>query len=76
MGLTVVEPLAAVEVNVPGVIAIEVAPVVAHVSVLLEPELMLVGFAVNALIVGLVGTLTVTVAVAVVDPAALVAVRV
>jgi len=42
-----------VEVNVPGVIAILVAPVVAQLSVLLEPELMLVGLAVKELIDGL-----------------------
>ena len=41
------------EVNVPGVIAILVAPVVAQLSVLLEPELMLVGLAVKELIDGL-----------------------
>ena len=52
VGLTLVEPLADVDVNVPGVIAILVAPVVAQFSVLLEPEAMLVGLAVNELIVG------------------------
>jgi hypothetical protein len=52
VGLTVFEPLAAVEVMVPGAMAMEVAPVVAQVSVLLEPELMLVGFAAKEVIVG------------------------
>jgi hypothetical protein len=76
VGLTLVVPAAAVDVKVPGATAMLVAPVVAQVSVLLEPELTLVGFAVKELMVGLVGTFTVTVAVAVVDPAAFVAVSV
>jgi hypothetical protein len=77
VGLTLVDPLAAEEVNVPGVIVIDVAPLVAQLSVLLEPEVMLVGFAVNELIVGLPSAaVTVTVAVDVTDPAAFVAVSV
>jgi hypothetical protein len=52
VGLTLVEPLADVDVNVPGVMAMLVAPVVAQVSVLLVPELMLVGFAVKDVIAG------------------------
>jgi hypothetical protein len=76
VGLTVVEPLAEVDVNVPGVMAILVAPVVTQLSVLLEPELMLVGLAVKELIVGLLGAFTVTVTVDVTEPAALVAVSV
>lgn len=76
VGLTLVEPLADVDVNVPGVMAMLVAPVVAQVSVLLEPEVMLVGLAVKELIVGPLGVLTVTVTVAVVDPAGFVAVSV
>ena len=52
VGLTLVEPLAVVEVNVPGVIAIEVAPLVAQLSVLLVPGFTLVGFALNDVIVG------------------------
>jgi len=47
-----VEPLADVEVKVPGVMAILVAPAAAQLSVLLVPEFMLVGFAVNEVIVG------------------------
>ncbi len=71
------EPLADVDVNVPGVMARLVAPVVTQLSVLLEPEFMLAGFAVNEVIVGLLAaTVTVTVAVAVTEPAALVAVSV
>jgi hypothetical protein len=66
-----------VDVKVPGVMAMFVAPVVTQLSVLLEPELILAGLAVNALIVGLLAaTVTVTVVVAVVEPAALVAVNV
>jgi len=76
VGLTLVEPLADVDVNVPGVMAMLVAPLVAQLNVLLEPEAMLVGLAVKELIVGLLGAVTVTVAVEVTDPAALVAVSV
>lgn len=46
-----VEPLADVEVNVPGVMAILVAPAAAQLSVLLVPEFMLVGAAVKDVIV-------------------------
>jgi hypothetical protein len=56
--------------------AILAAPIVTQLSVLLEPELILAGLAVNELIVGLLAatvTVTVAVAVAVVEPAALVA---
>jgi hypothetical protein len=48
-----VEPLADEEVKVPGVMAILVAPGAAQLSVLLAPELMLVGFAVKEVIAGL-----------------------
>lgn len=77
VGLTLVEPLPAVDVYVPGVIAIFVAPVVAQLNVLLEPEVIPVGFAVKELIVGLLlPAFTVMVNVDVADPAALVAVSV
>ena len=76
VGSTLVDPLADVEVNVPGVMAMLAAPVVAQLSMLLEPELMLTGLAVKELMVGFAGIVTVTAAVAVVDPAALVAVSV
>jgi len=76
IGLTFVEPLADVDVNVPGVIAILLAPVVAQLSVLVAPEVTLVGLAVNELIVGSPDVFTVTVAVEVAEPAALVAVSV
>lgn len=75
MGLTLVEPLAEVDVKVPGVMATLVAPLVTQLSVLLEPEVMLVGLAVNELMVGKLDD-TVTVTVAVTDPAELVAVNV
>jgi hypothetical protein len=52
VGLTLIEPLADVEVNVPGVIAMLVVPAADQLSVLLEPEFMLVGFAVKDVIVG------------------------
>jgi hypothetical protein len=76
VGLTLVEPLAWVDVNVPGVMATLVAPLVAQLSVLLAPEVTLVGLAVNELIVGLLAEFTVTVSVDVVEPAVLVAVSV
>jgi hypothetical protein len=80
VGLTVVEPVADVEVKVPGVMARLVAPVVVQLSVLLEPAVIPVGLAVKELIVGLLGAevppLTVTVSVDVVEPAASVAVSV
>ncbi len=76
VGLTVVDPFADVVVNVPGVIAILVAPVVAQLSVLLWPEVMLAGLALNELMAGLLAAFTVTVEVAVTDPAELVAVSV
>jgi hypothetical protein len=76
VGLTLEEPVADVEVRVPGEIEILIAPVVTQLSVLLSPELMVVGFALKEVIVGLVAALTVTVAVVVVEPAALVAVSV
>jgi hypothetical protein len=52
VGLTPVEPVADVEVNVPGVMAILVAPVVAQLNVLLRPEVMAVGSAAKEAIVG------------------------
>ena len=77
MGLTLVEPLAAVDVNVPGEIATLVAPVVAQVKVLLEPCVMVAGLAVNEEMTGLpTAGFTVTVAVAVTEPEAFVAVSV
>jgi hypothetical protein len=74
VGLTLVEPLADAVVKVPGVMATLVAPVVDQLSVLLEPELMLVGLAVNDVIAGKADT--VMVAVAVTEPAVLVALSV
>jgi hypothetical protein len=76
VGFTLVEPLAEAEVNVPGVIAMLVAPVVTQLRLLLEPEAMLVGLAAKEVIVGVPAALTVTVAVDVAEPEALVAVSV
>ena len=78
VGLTLVEPLADVDVKVPGVIAMLVAPLVAQLSVLLVPEFMLVGLAVKELIVGLLElfVFTVTVTVEAAEPDELVAVSV
>ena len=52
VGLTLVEPLAAVDVNVPGVMAMLVAPLVAQLNVLLPPGLMLAGVAPKDVIEG------------------------
>jgi hypothetical protein len=76
VGLTLVEPLADVEVNVPGVMARLLAPFVTQLSVLLEPDVILEGLALKELISGLLAVFTVTVSVDVVEPAALVAVSV
>jgi hypothetical protein len=76
VGLTLVEPLANVEVNVPGVMAMLVAPVVTQLNVLLEPELMPAGLAVKELMLGLLAAFTVTVTVDVTEPAVFVAVSV
>ncbi len=77
VGLTFVEPLDADDVKLPGVIAIVVAPFVAQLSLLLDPDVMLAGLALNEVIVGFPGAVpTVTVTVDDVDPAAFVAVSV
>jgi hypothetical protein len=76
VGLTLVEPLANPDVNVPGAMATLAAPAVVQLSVLLAPEVILAGLAMNELIVGLAAVVTVTVNVAVVEPAAFVAVSV
>lgn len=77
VGETLVEPFADVEVKAAGVMAMLVAPVVAQLSVELKPDVMLAGFDVNELITGLFApAFTVTVAVAVVEPALSVAVSV
>jgi hypothetical protein len=52
VGLTLVAPLAEADVNVPGVMAILVAPVAVQLSMLLAPEFMLVGFAAKEVMVG------------------------
>lgn len=52
MGLTFVEPLADVEVNVPGVIPILVAPAAAQLNLLLVPEVILAGTAAKDVIAG------------------------
>jgi hypothetical protein len=53
VGLTVVEPLAEVDVNVPGAMAMLVAPVVVQLSVDESPVNMLAGSAVKDWIEGL-----------------------
>jgi hypothetical protein len=74
VGFTVNVPLGESDLNVPGVMAMMVAPVVAQVSLLLAPVSMLAGLAVNAVIVG--GLVTVTVTAAWPEPADVVAVSV
>jgi hypothetical protein len=74
VGLTANVPLGESDLNVPGVMAMMVAPVVAQVSLLLAPVSMLAGLAVNAVIVG--GLVTVTVTAAWPEPADVVAVSV
>jgi hypothetical protein len=58
------------------VIATLVAPLVAQFKVVLEPEPMVSGVAVNELIAGLLAEFTVTVTVEVTDPVEFVAVNV
>ncbi len=52
VGLTLVDPLADVDVNVPGVMTILVVPVTDQLRVVLAPELMVVGLAVKEVIAG------------------------
>jgi hypothetical protein len=52
VGVIVVEPLADVDVNDPGVMAMLEAPVAAQLSELLVPKLMLAGFAAKEVIIG------------------------
>ena len=52
VGLTLVDPLPDVDVKVPGVMAILVAPVVTQFSVLLAPESMLAGLPAKEVIFG------------------------
>ena len=54
VGLTLVDPVAEVELNVPGEIEIVVAPLVVHFSVLLVPVVTLVGLAAKDVIEGAV----------------------
>jgi hypothetical protein len=74
VGETVVELLPDVVVNVPGVMAMLVAPVILNARVLPDPGPMLAGLAVNESIAG--GLITVTVTWAVAEPAEFVAVNV
>jgi hypothetical protein len=65
-----------VDVKLPGVMAMLVAPVVAQLSVLLDPEGTLVGLALKELMLGVPAALMVTVAVDAAEPDELVAVSV
>ena len=69
-------PLALLDVKLPGVIPIDVAPLVAQLNVLDPLTEMLAGLAVNEVIDGSGAPATVTVAVAITEPAELVAVNV
>lgn len=75
-GLTFTVPVAEVEARFPGAMFSVVAPEVVQLSVLIPPKVMLVGFAVNELIAGRFGWVTVTVTVAVTEPVVFVAVSV
>jgi hypothetical protein len=74
VGLTLTDPVSELEENPPGLIVTLVVLVVAQLSVLLEPFRILGGLALNELIIGFGGAVTVTVTEAVLDPLALVAV--
>ena len=76
VGLTLVEPLANVDVKVPGVMAIALAPVVDQLSVLAAPEVILAGLAVKETMIGLFVDVSVTVTEDVAEPAAFAAVNV
>jgi hypothetical protein len=76
VGLTVVEPPGNVDVNVPGVMKMLADPVVAQLSVLLDPDRMAALLAVKELMTGLLPASTVTVTVVTVEPAVFVAVNV
>jgi hypothetical protein len=71
-----VEPLAALDVKLPGVMLMLAAPDVAQLKVLLDPALMVAGLAVNEPMLGLPPVFTVTVVVDVIEPAPFVAVSV
>jgi hypothetical protein len=75
-GLTFTVPLAEVDARFPGAILSVVAPEVVQLSVLIPPRVMLVGLAVNELIVGRVGWVTVTVNIDAAVPVLFVAVSV
>ena len=69
-------PVAEVDARFPGAMLSVVAPDVVQLSVLIPPSAMLVGLAVNELIVGRLGWFTVTNSSAVAVPVVFVAVRV
>jgi len=75
-GVTTVEPLAAADVNPPGLILILVAPIVFQLRVLLEPGVTVDGFPVNELMDGEPAVATVTVAALVTEPALFAALKV
>jgi hypothetical protein len=75
VGFTGSEPLAEVDVKLPGLMAMLVAPVTAQTRLLLDPAVMPVGLAVNDVMTGVADELTVTVVLFVTDPAEFVAVR-
>ena len=75
-GLTFTEPVAEVDARFPGAMFSVVAPDVVQLSARMPPSVMLVGFAVNELIVGRLGCVTVTITVAVAVPVVFVAVSV
>jgi hypothetical protein len=76
VGLTLTDPVSELDLNPPGLIEMLVEFMVTQLSVLLEPSRIFGGLALNELIVGLGGTVTVTFTVFVTVPALFLALRV
>ena len=78
VGATEVDPLAEVEVKLPGVMLTWLAPLVVQLKLVVPPAVIVAGLPANDVMVGFtgVGAVTVTVAVEVTDPVLLVAVNV
>jgi hypothetical protein len=76
VGLTFIDPVSELEENPPGLIEMLVVLVVAQLSVLLEPSRILGGLALNELIIGFSGAVTITFSVFATVPALFLALRV
>jgi hypothetical protein len=75
-GLTLTDPVAELEENPPGLIEIFVVFFVVQLRVLLAPSRIFAGLALNELIIGFGGTVTVTFTIFVTVPALFLALRV